>query len=55
MGSLAVAGMDDLVPGPPKEVIYENTFITEPEGYGEVSLFPPLNSTLNRHPLLPKT
>jgi hypothetical protein len=28
--------MDDFAPGPPKEVIYENTFITEPQGYGEV-------------------
>uniref|UniRef100_A0A061QTB8 Flagellar outer dynein arm light chain 2 n=1 Tax=Tetraselmis sp. GSL018 TaxID=582737 RepID=A0A061QTB8_9CHLO len=26
--------MDELGPGPPKEVIYENTYITEPEGYG---------------------
>mmetsp|Transcript_40364 Transcript_40364/g.72494 ORF Transcript_40364/g.72494 Transcript_40364/m.72494 type:complete len:135 (-) Transcript_40364:1655-2059(-) len=26
--------MDDFAPGPPKEVIYENTYITEPEGYG---------------------
>mmetsp|Transcript_12491 Transcript_12491/g.35085 ORF Transcript_12491/g.35085 Transcript_12491/m.35085 type:complete len:135 (-) Transcript_12491:272-676(-) len=26
--------MDDFVPGPPREVIYENTYITEPEGYG---------------------
>lgn len=28
--------MDDFAPGPPKEVIYENTYITEPEGYGPV-------------------
>ncbi|KAK9828847.1 hypothetical protein WJX72_002390 [[Myrmecia] bisecta] len=25
--------------GPPKQVVYENTFITEPEGYGEHMVF----------------
>ena len=33
---MQTATMDDFAPGPPKEVIYENTFITEPQGYGEV-------------------
>ena len=39
--------MDDFAPGPPKEVIYENTFITEPEGYGEVRANVALSGPIN--------
>ena len=51
--------MDDAAsvqPGPPKQIVTENTYITTPEGYGEVrhecipDLYRLRSSTAQRHP-----